>query len=40
MKPHERILLASSPLSDGFLAPDTAVWLELSSNSQESARNE
>jgi alpha-glucosidase len=36
---HERILLASSPLSDGLLAPDTAVWLGLSNNSHESATN-
>jgi alpha-glucosidase len=36
---HERILLASSPLIDGLLAPDTAVWLGLSNNSHESATN-
>jgi alpha-glucosidase len=37
LPPHERILLASSPVSDGLLAPDTAVWLALSTNSHKSA---
>jgi alpha-glucosidase len=37
LPPHDRVLLASGPVSDGLLAPDTAVWLLLSSNSHESA---
>ena len=27
MPPHARVLLASDPVSDGKLPPDTAVWL-------------
>jgi alpha-glucosidase len=27
MPPHARVLLASEPVGDGKLAPDTAVWL-------------
>jgi alpha-glucosidase len=38
LPPHERILLASGPVGDGFLAPDTAVWLALTGNSRKSAR--
>jgi alpha-glucosidase len=34
---HERVLLASGPVTGGLLPPDTAVWLALSSNSQKSA---
>jgi alpha-glucosidase len=39
LPPHDRVLLASGPLSDGLLAPDTAAWLEISSNSHKSAMN-
>jgi alpha-glucosidase len=34
---HDRVLLASGPVSDGLLAPETAVWLTLSGNSHKSA---
>jgi alpha-glucosidase len=27
LPPHERVILASGPLTDGMLPPDTAVWL-------------
>jgi alpha-glucosidase len=37
LPPHDRVLLASGPVSDGLLAPETAVWLTLSSNSHKSA---
>jgi alpha-glucosidase len=37
LPPHDRVLLASGPVSDSLLAPDTAVWLALSSNSHKSA---
>jgi alpha-glucosidase len=34
---HDRVLLASGPVSDRLLAPDTAVWLAFSSNSHKPA---
>jgi alpha-glucosidase len=30
LPPHDEVLLASGPLSDGLLPPDTAVWLRTS----------
>ncbi|MEN3336549.1 MAG: alpha-glucosidase [Acidobacteriota bacterium] len=39
LPPHEGVLLASSPVSDGLLPTDTAAWLTLSTNSHESATN-
>jgi len=27
LPPHERVILASGPLTGGMLPPDTAVWL-------------
>jgi alpha-glucosidase len=39
LPPHEAVLLASGPLSDGLLPPDTAVWLSVSGDSHESATN-
>ena len=39
LPPHDRVLLASGPMSGGTLAPDTAVWLGLSSNSHKYATN-
>jgi alpha-glucosidase len=40
LPPHEQILLASGPVSDGLLAPDTAMWLDLSTNSHKSATDD
>jgi alpha-glucosidase len=37
LQSHERVLLASGAVDDGCLAPDTAVWLSLSTNSHKSA---
>jgi alpha-glucosidase len=39
LPPHERVLLSSGAVDDGFLAPDTAAWLSFSTNSHESATN-
>jgi alpha-glucosidase len=39
LPPHEGVLLASGPLDQGHLPSDSAVWLRLSRESHESARN-
>jgi alpha-glucosidase len=36
---NDGVLLASDPLDDGLLPPETAVWLRVTGKSQESARN-
>jgi alpha-glucosidase len=39
LPPHESVLLASTPLADGFLPSDGAVWLALTGESHKSATN-